>query len=125
MNANEYAIGIHLASATGAIDSLVRYGAISPYHSSYLKGLLCVGVRRWIRDNRNGGHCEECGGQFKKSELQRHHIIPRSEGGDDMPWNLQLLCADCHNKKHGRVLSTGGDWNRPLATTQNHEVKLI
>lgn len=30
---------------------------------------------------------------------QRDHIIPLSEGGEDVPSNTQGLCDDCHDEK--------------------------
>jgi 5-methylcytosine-specific restriction endonuclease McrA len=31
-----------------------------------------------------------------------HHIIFKSQGGDDTPENLISLCRDCHNDAHGK-----------------------
>lgn len=31
-----------------------------------------------------------------KSNLEVHHIIPRSQGGPDDEWNLITLCRECH-----------------------------
>lgn len=31
-----------------------------------------------------------------------HHIVPKSEGGNDTEHNLVLLCHDCHEKIHNR-----------------------
>lgn len=39
---------------------------------------------------RNGLHC--------------HHIIFRSQGGDDADWNLVTLCFKCHHAVHDRWL---------------------
>jgi hypothetical protein len=35
---------------------------------------------------------------WEKSHLQRAHVIPRTAGGSSRPWNIVLLCADCHAK---------------------------
>ena len=31
-----------------------------------------------------------------------HHIIFKSQGGDDTPENLISLCRDCHDDAHGK-----------------------
>ena len=42
--------------------------------------------------------CRACGyGQ----NLHVHHIIYRSHGGPDEPWNLITLCKRCHDTAHG------------------------
>jgi hypothetical protein len=48
--------------------------------------------------------CVACG--LRTSHL--HHIIYRSEGGDDLPVNLCPLCDICHDKLHGHR----GGWER-------------
>jgi 5-methylcytosine-specific restriction endonuclease McrA len=39
--------------------------------------------------------CAWCG-QLPPSWFTIDHIIPRSEGGNDDPKNLQYLCSNCH-----------------------------
>ena len=39
--------------------------------------------------------------QVKESAIHKHHLKPRSEGGDWKLSNLRLLHADCHNTLHG------------------------
>ena len=41
--------------------------------------------------------CEKCGSAF---DLEWHHVIPFSEGGDDSDENLQVLCHPCHVALH-------------------------
>lgn len=49
-------------------------------------------------------HCWNCGddcrsgksNDISKTRLQRCHIIPNSEGGNDTPENYMLLCKQCH-----------------------------
>jgi 5-methylcytosine-specific restriction endonuclease McrA len=33
-------------------------------------------------------------------EMNRHHIIPKSEGGSDDDSNIEVLCVDCHRDHH-------------------------
>lgn len=48
---------------------------------------------------RDGWQCQECG---SLSNLQVHHLQPRSSLGSDTLANLITLCALCHGKRHGR-----------------------
>lgn len=42
---------------------------------------------------RDGWQCYICG---RETNLHVHHIIPRAEGGLDIPENLVTLCGGCH-----------------------------
>src|SRR5690242_3595040 len=55
--------------------------------------------RIWDRDDR---HCQECGlpvAQPRGGIPQTHHIVPRSQGGEDMAKNAITLCLLCHASK--------------------------
>ena len=66
-------------------------------------------VRRYLKFKQNRRYrrpvdgekveCENCG---SSSELEWHHVIPWSEGGDDSEENLQVLCKDCHTRYHSQ-----------------------
>lgn len=45
-----------------------------------------------------------CGGIFHASILQVDHILPYWLGGENKIWNLQVLCRECHVKKHQKIL---------------------
>jgi len=45
--------------------------------------------------------CYICGSDFKDI-LLRHHLVPRSLGGDSSPKNLVTLCWNCHHLVHTR-----------------------
>lgn len=49
--------------------------------------------------------CEECGKKYPSNSkwLHVHHIVPLSQGGDCEDDNLQLLCFQCHRKKHNHM----------------------
>lgn len=52
--------------------------------------------------------CEICG-YNNKSGLQVHHIIPRTDVNcTNDPFNLCVLCANCHNKVHRSDLNIIG-----------------
>ena len=54
-----------------------------------------VGAAKIVREAR----CRVCG---SRDALQRHHLVPRSLGGDDLEMNLVPLCGfgarDCHGQ---------------------------
>lgn len=45
--------------------------------------------------SRDENKCQACN---IKVGLSMHHIIPRSEGGRDEPFNMITLCQHCHNE---------------------------
>lgn len=44
--------------------------------------------------------CEVCG---KSGKTEKHHIIRRSQGGNDEEFNLVFLCKPCHKQAHGTI----------------------
>ena len=46
---------------------------------------------------RDGWRCQSCG---RSTDLQVHHIQPRSRLGEDAERNLITLCAKCHDDIH-------------------------
>ena len=52
---------------------------------------------------RSDPHCHYCGRcivEMKKSTID--HVLPLSEGGDDVPENMVLCCLQCNAMKAGR-----------------------
>ena len=47
--------------------------------------------------DRDGWRCRHCG---FRSTLCCHHVVFRSEMGEDVSWNLLTLCALCHEAVH-------------------------
>lgn len=52
---------------------------------------------------RDGWRCVTC---KKYRGLDAHHILPRSQGGEDVLTNLVALCRGCHDQMDG------GGWKR-------------
>jgi 5-methylcytosine-specific restriction endonuclease McrA len=48
---------------------------------------------------RDGWRCQGCG---SLRQLEVHHIMRRSQLGDDVDANLITLCASCHQQIHHR-----------------------
>ena len=46
---------------------------------------------------RDGWRCQNCG---NSTNLQVHHVCPRSLLGDDIGENLIVLCSSCHREAH-------------------------
>jgi 5-methylcytosine-specific restriction endonuclease McrA len=47
---------------------------------------------------RDGWRCQHCG---VATNLEAHHLVPRSRLGGDIDENLITLCARCHRNRHG------------------------
>jgi len=48
---------------------------------------------------RDGGRCVKCG-RFIKPGTIPHHIIHKSQGGEDTMENLEMSCIYCHDEEH-------------------------
>ncbi|WML68368.1 MAG: hypothetical protein METHP_01985 [Methanoregula sp. SKADARSKE-2] len=59
---------------------------------------ICKTIR-WEILERDQFTCRRCGGRFRVSKLEIHHIMPVSEGGDSRPENLITVCVECHKKE--------------------------
>jgi RNA-directed DNA polymerase len=52
---------------------------------------------------RQHGRCAACGEPLlREADWQMHHICKRVYGGEDLPYNLQLLHTHCHEQLHAR-----------------------
>lgn len=52
-----------------------------------------------IRENYT---CQRCNRQYQPEQhaLHCHHIIKKSQGGNDVPENLEVICWLCHVLEH-------------------------
>ena len=55
-------------------------------------------MRKRILDER-GWRCEDCG---RAGRLELHHLVEVENGGTDEPFNLRILCRQCHFATHNR-----------------------
>lgn len=66
-------------------------------------------------DARDKGHCRACGRRCDPNALgmleraERHHIVYRSAGGEDIDHNVVTLCAFCHAEQHAGRLDVRGN----------------
>ena len=57
-------------------------------------------------DARDGGKCRICGRWAKPNavgllqRMHRHHMVYRSQGGEESPENILSVCAACHTAIH-------------------------
>lgn len=56
--------------------------------------------------------CARCGKKFRRSDIDVDHILPRSKGGDNSRYNLQLLCPHCNRSKRDDTTQTAADLKR-------------
>lgn len=63
------------------------------------------GVRRESTFNRFHGLCADCKKDVS-DYWEVHHDVPISDGGNNEPKNLVLLCQKCHDTRHGRIRKT-------------------
>lgn len=50
------------------------------------------------------GKCMACG-ETDIRVLDVHHIKPFAKGGSNRPWNLSVLCPNCHRKAQKGLLT--------------------
>ena len=67
---------------------------------------------------RERGYCERCGKkvvdtvkdsatEVSKVAMEWHHLIPVSEGGEEIPSNQVWICANCHREIGAKMKSIG------------------
>ena len=65
-----------------------------------LKGHKLIELYQRVYD-KSGGCCVECGRWVEPGTIP-HHIQHKSQGGEDTEENLELLCIQCHDKRHNK-----------------------
>jgi hypothetical protein len=71
---------------------------------------------------KSRNRCAGCKRVLLPGEEELDHIQGGLSGRCDCRHNLQILCFDCHRKKHVRVKFGGSNANRRASTTPNgHE----
>ena len=47
--------------------------------------------------------CNKCGKRVNFSKAEADHIFPRSKGGPDSSFNIQVLCRPCNRSKSDKL----------------------
>ena len=64
-------------------------------------------------ESSNGWYtCAHCGKKFRKADMDADHILPKSKGGDNSRYNLQVLCSYCNRSKRDDTSQTDDDLRR-------------
>jgi hypothetical protein len=63
--------------------------------------------------------------RFKPIRLQVHHIVPRSEGGQDAFDNAIALCPTCHSDVHTKAPFTRRFTEKELKTHRDNVYRLV
>jgi len=62
--------------------------------------------------------CVRCEGKSGLMYVERDHIVPKYQGGNDKPTNWQPLCAKCNASKGSENI----DWRIPFAKKHNIDI---
>lgn len=74
------------------------------------------GLKRTRIYMRDRFRCQYCGEKKAASKLTLDHILPRSRGGDNSPFNVVTACTSCNQRKGNR---TPSEARMPLLTSQS------
>ena len=89
-------------------------GAANPYDpefETYFEERLGRSMNESLRGNNRlkvlwyaqDGLCPKCGEKItKETGWNLHHVLPKSQGGDDKMTNLELLHPNCHRQHHSQ-----------------------
>ena len=69
----------------------------------YQQGPLYQTTLRAFVIHRDNSTCRYCGKKAKPVELD--HVIPRSLGGPNTPWNLVVACHKCNQRKDNQTVA--------------------
>lgn len=87
-----------LANVVDSTKEYVKDFRYSQDHGDVLTSLSKVQRKSIL--SRDGQECLKCGSE---DNLEVHHIIPRSSGGNHAAENLATLCKDCHLQAHSEL----------------------
>ena len=68
-------------------------------------------------DLRDEYRCRLCQ-QWKGEDIQRHHIVFRSQCGETTTANVLSLCAECHEAVHAHRVTLSGDADTALTVVR-------
>ena len=88
---------------------------ISYYDGAGEELMESKGIEDYMFINSKTPACMACG-RFKK--IQRAHILPVCEGGDNSLSNIHLLCAGCHGESENLSGEKYWNWMRHVNSTE-------
>lgn len=91
----------------------VQFGG--EYHSDGEAWMEENGVENYLFISDTGATCMACG--FYRG-IQRCHILPLCEGGDNSLKNIHLLCRNCHSESEFLSGEAYWKWMRHVNTTR-------
>jgi RNA-directed DNA polymerase len=108
-------------------------GAKSPYDGDWSYWTIRMGrhpeapprVAAMVR--RQKGRCPLCGLYLRSEDIvEVDHLLPRSQGGDHRPRNLQIIHRHCHHTKtaHDRLSAGGGTDDNSQTAEEPDEAKV-
>ena len=78
--------------------------------------ILSSKYRKTALQNSNSNYgwytCPKCGRKFRASDMDADHIMPKSCGGTNSRYNLQMLCYHCNRSKQNDTSDTFADLAR-------------
>lgn len=74
--------------------------------------------------SRDGWKCviPGCG---RRNDLHGHHIVFRSQGGDDATWNMVTVCDRCHKAIHDRWILIEPDESGQINANNGVRVRFV
>jgi len=98
---------------------IIKYWTDSPNYANGNEVGMAIDHSDLAKD---GGRCWRCG---TTKNVQRCHIVPHSQGGEDHPSNLLLLCRDCHNDAPNVSNATAEDFFNWMRNSRNSLSKYL
>lgn len=65
--------------------------------------------------------CPKCHKKFRVNDMDVDHIVPKSKGGDNSRYNLQMLCKHCNRSKQDNTEETEMDLRRRKRELQRQD----
>ena len=64
------------------------------------------------KSNNGWYECCKCHKKYRLKDMDADHIVPKSKGGDNTRYNLQLICKHCNRSKRDDTSETYADLER-------------
>ena len=78
---------------------------------------------KYTHSNKGWYTCPKCGKKFRLKDMDADHIEPKSKGGDNTTYNMQLICKHCNRSKQADTTDTPVDLRRRKAEVEEERAK--